>query len=90
MKEKNISQEHRLKNVYKTTNYFLEEIKHNELMSRKHKTVCATLNYIKHFLNLASQLLDVFQFLFYFFAWYSCRNYKFCNRIKSLCNSCRN
>ena len=38
----------------KTKNYFLEEIKQNQLMSRKHKKVCATLNYIDHFLILVS------------------------------------
>ena len=38
----------------KTKNYFLEEIKQNQLMSRKHKMVCATLNYIDHFLILVS------------------------------------
>ena len=39
MKEKNISQEFRLKNIDKTRNYFLEEIEQNELMSRKNKKV---------------------------------------------------
>ena len=29
-------------------NYLLEEIKH-ELMSKKHKKVCRTLNYFEHF-----------------------------------------
>ena len=38
----------------KTKNYFLEEIKQNQLMSRKHKMVCATLNHIDHFLILVS------------------------------------
>ena len=37
-----------------TENYFLEEIKQNELTSRKHKKVCTTLNYIENFLILAS------------------------------------
>ena len=49
MVEENISQEFRLKNIDETRNYFLEEIKQNELMSRKHKKVCTTLNYIQHF-----------------------------------------
>ena len=53
---KNISQEFRFKNIDKTRDYFLEEIKQNELMSRKHKKVCATLNYIEHFLILASRI----------------------------------
>ena len=46
----------RLKNVYETRNYFIEEIEQNELMSKKHKKVCTTLNYIKHFLILASSV----------------------------------
>ena len=37
MKEKNISQEFRLKNIDETRNYFLEEIEQNELISRKYK-----------------------------------------------------
>ena len=37
MAEENISQEFRLKNIDKTRNYFLEEIKKNELMSKKQK-----------------------------------------------------
>ena len=46
MVEENISQEFRLKNIDEKRNYFLEEIKRNELMSKKHKNVCKTLNYI--------------------------------------------
>ena len=56
MVEEKISQEFRLKNIDETRNYFLEEIKQNELMSRKHKKVCTTLNYIEHFLILASTI----------------------------------
>ena len=56
MAEENISQEFRLKNTDKTKNYFLEEIKQNKLISRKHKKVCTTLNYIRHFLILASTI----------------------------------
>ena len=47
MAEKNLSQEF-------IRNYFIKEINQNELMSKKHKNVCATLNYIEQFLNLAS------------------------------------
>ena len=39
-----MSQEVRLKNIDETRNYFLEEIKQNKLMSRKHKKVCTALN----------------------------------------------
>ena len=50
MVEGNIS----LKSIDETRNYFLKEIEQNKLMSRKHKKVCATLNYIEHFLILGS------------------------------------
>ena len=56
MAEENIRQEFRFKNVDETRNYFLEEIKQNELMSKKHKKVRTTLNYIEHFLILASTI----------------------------------
>ena len=36
---KNISHEFRFKNIDETRNHFLEEIKQNELMSKKHKKV---------------------------------------------------
>ena len=35
---------------------FLEEIKQNELMSKKHKKVWTTLNYLEHFLKFASTI----------------------------------
>ena len=54
MVEEIISQEFRLKNIDETRNYFVEGIKQNELMCNKHKKVCATLNYIEHFLILGS------------------------------------
>ena len=56
MSAENISQEFRLKNKDETRNYFLEEIKQNELMRKKHKKVCTTINYIEHFLFLASTI----------------------------------
>ena len=34
-------------------NYLIEEINQNELISKKHKMICATLNYIEHFLVVA-------------------------------------
>ena len=54
--EENISQEFRLKNIDETRNYFLEQIKQNELINKKYKMVCITLNYIKHFLILVSAI----------------------------------
>ena len=56
MIEENISQIFRLKNVDETGNYFFRELEQNELMSKKHKKVCATLNYIEQFLILASAI----------------------------------
>ena len=51
-----------MKIIDETGNYFLEEIKQNELMSRKHKKVCITIKYTEHISIL--QLLDVFHFAF--------------------------
>ena len=56
MVEENVSQEFKLKNIDETKNYCLEEIEQNELISRKHKKVCATLNYLEHFLILSSAI----------------------------------
>ena len=56
MVEENISQEKRFKNVDETRTYFIEEIKKNQLMSKRHKEVCATLGYIEHFLVLGSAI----------------------------------
>ena len=36
--------------------FFFEEIKQNELMSKKHEKVCTTLNYIEHILILTSTI----------------------------------
>ena len=49
-----LSQEFRLKNIDETRNYLIEEINRNQLISKKHKMVCTTLNYIEHFLILGS------------------------------------
>ena len=40
----------------KKTNYFLEKIEQNKLMSRENKNVFTTLNYIERFLILASAI----------------------------------
>ena len=42
-----------MNNKNETKNYFLEEIEQNELMSKKNKKVCTTLNYIEHVLTIA-------------------------------------
>ena len=58
MVEEDIIQKFRLKNIDKTRSYSLEEIKQYELMSKKHKKVCTTLNYIECFLILASIITE--------------------------------
>ena len=64
MVEENISQKFRLKSINETKNYFFEEIEQNELIKRKHKNVCTSLNYIEHTsLFQVLKLLDVFQLL---------------------------
>ena len=49
-----MAEEFELKNIDETRNYFLEEIQQNDLMSKKHKNVCVTLDYIQHFFILAA------------------------------------
>ena len=56
MGKENMCQEFRLKNTDKTRNYFIEERNHNELMSKKRRNICTTLNYIEHLLILASEV----------------------------------
>ena len=56
MAKENISQEFKLHDIDETWNYFLKEIKQNKLMSKKHKKIGTTLNYIEHFLNLVSAI----------------------------------
>ena len=56
MAEENISQEFRLKNIGETRNCLIDEINRNELISKKYKKVCTTLNYIQHSLILISTI----------------------------------
>ena len=49
-----MSQKFRFKSKDEKRNYFLEEIKQNELMSKIYKKVFTLLNYTEHFLILAS------------------------------------
>ena len=51
-----MSQRLKLKNINETRNYFLEEMEQNKSMSKKYKNICKTLNYIEHFLILASTI----------------------------------
>ena len=50
--EERTSKEFRFKHIAQTRNYFVEEIKQNELMSKRYKKVCVTLSLvIEHFLS---------------------------------------
>ena len=69
-----------------TTSYFIEEIKQNELMSKKHIKACRAMNYIEHLLILISTVHGCVSI----YAFASLVGYKFCNRIKNCCNNCRN
>ena len=74
MSQENISQEFELlKNIDETKSYFFEEKNQNELMSKNHKKVCTTLNYIEQVLILASTIIG-FISISAFFYWYSYRN----------------
>ena len=59
-----MSQQFKLKNIDGTKKYLPEEIKQNELMSRKHKNVCTTLIYTENFLILASAITGFISILF--------------------------
>ena len=45
MGKENLSLDFRQKQLDETRNFFLDEIKHNDLMSEKHKEMCRALNY---------------------------------------------
>ena len=46
------SLEFRLGKIDETRNYLLDELKHNDLMSKKYKKRCKYLNYVEHLLIL--------------------------------------
>ena len=45
-----------MKTLNETRNCFLEEIEQNQLVSKKHKDACTTLNYIELFLIFSSAI----------------------------------
>ena len=54
MAGENIRQEFRLKEMDKTRNYFIKEVKQNELINKKHKKDCKILKYTDYLLILDS------------------------------------
>ena len=88
MVKENISKEFRLKNINETRNHLIEVINQRKLMSKNHKMVCTTLNYIEHYFILGSIITECVSISV--FSWYSNSDCKFCNRMKNLCNNCSN
>ena len=67
MDEENACLGFRLRLWDRIRNYLVEKINHNELISKKHKKTCSTLNFIEHLLILASTFtgcISIFRFYF--------------------------
>ena len=47
-----------MKEIDETRNYFIEVIKQNKLINKKHKNVCNILSYTEHLLILASAVTE--------------------------------
>ena len=54
MAKENVNLDFRLKKIYQRTNSLLEEIRHNDLLSKKHKKVDRVLNYFKNFVFVSA------------------------------------
>ena len=67
MIEENMNQDFRLENIDEARNCFIGKINKINLMSKKHKKVYTSLNYIGHLLILASAVTGCFNFCFCFF-----------------------
>ena len=48
--------EFRLRKIDDARDYFLDEIKHNDLMSEKYRKTCKYLNYVEHLLIIVSKV----------------------------------
>ena len=58
MAQENICHEFRLKNIDESRNNLIEKINRNELMGKKHKKICTTLNYTEDFVILAYTITE--------------------------------
>ena len=56
MPEGNINQEFRLKKIDEIRNYSIEETIQSELIRKKYKKICTTLNYVDHLLIVISTI----------------------------------
>ena len=83
MPEENMNQKFTLKKTDEIRNNLIEERNWNELMSTKDKKVFRVLSYIEYSIIVISIItgsLSISAFA----------SNEFCNRIKNLCNNCRN
>ena len=62
MVEDNITQEFGLKEIDKKMNYFTEEIKQYDSLSKKHKNIYVILNNAEHLFTLASTVTGCVSF----------------------------
>ena len=85
MTKESISLDFRLEEIDETRNYFLDEIKHNELMSKKLLKLCRALNYFENFLIFISAIHEcISTYPFVSLVGVLVGKYKY------LCNHCRN
>ena len=83
MPEENMNQKFTLKKTDEIRNNLIEERNWNELISTKDKKVCRVLSYIEYSIIVISIITGSLSMSAF-------ASNKFCNRIKNLCNNCRN
>ena len=83
--------EFKLRKIDETRDSFLDEIKNNDLLSKKYKKTRKYLNHVKHLLTLASTITGCVSIsAICFICLCSCWYYEFCSRNKDLRNHFRN
>ena len=83
MPEENMNQKFTLKKTDEIRNNLIEERNWNELMSTKDKKVFRVLSYIEY-------SIIVISIITWSLSMSAFASNEFCNRIKNLCNNCRN
>ena len=83
MPEENMNQKFTLKKTDEIRNNLIEERNWNELMSTKDKKVFRVLSYIEYSIIVISIITGSLSMSAF-------ASNEFCNRIKNLCNNCRN
>ena len=70
-----------LRKIDEAINYFLDEIKHNDLTSEKYKKRYKYLNYVEHLLIIASTITGCLNFYICFISLCSCWYCKFSSAV---------